>query len=495
MISSILNRISYFKNMTYTHNPQVYSTTIVELTNKAIPIITQSSGELLLPGKRLDELNLGCITIPYGNQVSLKDNTTIYNITDLEINNLATSGFTNTGTVIKDIQILPYCPSQVLNSTLSNSTPSNTIEITDIDNWFRVPIKDNLDNTIYYGFVCSTSSLENIVPFDYTVDINLKQESMTKFVRIRAHNHKSSFEFSPVMNGPTGVEWLKIQCTLRPFNTVYRIVPIFDTQGLYGGDYTDDRGLIWEGGFSLSQITDAWIEYKLQNSTYQDVFNREMQNLEVNRENARALETLNYETAYSNARSNIRASAGKGIVSYFGGIGQSGMSAYMGNTEGAASQFLSATTNVINTAISVRAASNIAARNLAAGKEAQGINDARHVENLSYKSDLFTLTNQAIQARPSNLVSNSDYSIINNYKAYIEIYDCTEQEKLYVTNYLRYRAMKIDQIGSISTYLKYDMDYIEANLLFMTGLTPVVTNQINAELTAGIYVQGGLLDE
>ena len=105
------------------------------------------------------------------------------------------------------------------------------------------------------------------------------------------------------------------------------------------------------------------------------------------------------------------------------------------------------------------------------------------------------MTNQAIKARPSTIAANSEYSHINNEKAYIEVYDCSDIEKRYVEKYLQYNGMKIDQIGLLRNYLIGDNCYIEATPLFLEGLTPVISNAINAELSAGIYVQEGLFNE
>ena len=61
--------------------------------------------------------------------------------------------------------------------------------------------------------------------------------------------------------------------------------------------------------------------------------------------------------------------------------------------------------------------------------------------------------------------------------------------------YLKYHGMKIDQIGLLKNYLIEDGDYIEATPLFLEGLMPVISNAINAELAAGMYVQEGLFNE
>ena len=112
-----------------------------------------------------------------------------------------------------------------------------------------------------------------------TISDNLKIESMSKKYRLMSHNHKQAFDFNLALNN--GVQYMSMSYTLKPYDTIFRICPVFNQDSLYGGNYKDARGLIWQGGFSLSQITDAWVEYKLQNSTYESVFDREIKSLEV----------------------------------------------------------------------------------------------------------------------------------------------------------------------------------------------------------------------
>lgn len=456
-----------------------------------------ATGEIELPGGiALDNMYLGCITIPFGDNVTLTEGDNTYEISSDSIKSMATSGWTHTGSAIKDIQILPYCPNSVLNSLFNNSPSSNNIKITNLESYLKVPIKVTATNQVlYYGVICSVASSS------YRYNINLssyfgadkKMDSITKLVRLCNHNHKQFFEFNPALNN--GVTAVSFEVTLKPFNTLYRICPVFNTEGLYGGNYSDGRGLIWEGGFSMAQVTDAWTEWALNNSTYKEVFDREVKSLEISNDVARQKETLAYQTAYQNAQTNIDATKTKaGIGGALGILGSIGSFA-AGNIGGGLLGLAGAAGSIGGGAASIKAQEEVADRNLQTAKQSQALNDTLRAEALSYKQDIFNLNMQAIEAKPGGIATSTEYSIINYYKAYVEVYDCTTPEKTYIDYILQYNGMKIDQIGSIKQWLIGDNSYIEGSLLFCEGLTPVISNAINAELSAGIYVQEGLFNE
>lgn len=456
--------------------------------------VPTTTGQLILPGDfKLDDINLGCVTIPFGSNITLKNGSTTYIMDSATVKSIATSGWTNTGSSIKDIQILPYCPMGQLNSAKAGAAASNTIDISSQNENYKIPMNITAsDAAVYYGLVVTQSSLDYRFPLNLTISDNLKIESMSKTYRLMSSNHKSGFDFNLALNN--GVRYMSMSYTLKPYDTIFRICPVFNQDSLYGGNYKDARGLIWQGGFSLSQITDAWVEYKLQNSTYESVFDREIKSLEISQDAARQQEILAYQTAYKNAQTSIDAAKSKAALAGITGIGSAIIGAATGNPMalmGAAG----ALTGGLNSAIGIGAQQETADRNLAAAKESQRLNDTLRAEAIDYKKDIWYLTNQAIEARPSTIAANTEYSHINNNKAYIEVYDCSEIEKEYLAKYLKYHGMKIDQIGLLRNYLIEDGDYIEATPLFLEGLMPVISNAINAELSAGMYVQEGLFNE
>lgn len=457
--------------------------------------VPTSPGKLILPGNfKLDNINLGCVTIPFGSNITLKNGSTTYTMDSATVKSIATSGWTNTGSSIKDIQILPYCPMGQLNSEKAGATASNTIDISSQNENYKIPMTITAsDAAVYYGLVVTQSSLDYRFPLNLTISDNLKIESMSKTYRLMSSNHKSGFDFNLALNN--GVQYMSMSYTLKPYDTIFRICPVFNQDSLYGGNYKDARGLIWQGGFSLSQITDAWVEYKLQNSTYESVFDREIKSLEISQDAARQQEILAYQTAYKNAQTNIDATKTKaGIGGALGILGSIGSFA-TGNIGGGLLGLAGAAGSIGGGAASIKAQEEVADRNLQTAKQSQALNDTLRAEAIDYKKDIWYLSNMAIEARPSTIAANTEYSHINNNKAYIEVYDCSDIEKRYIEKYLKYHGMKIDQIGLLKNYLIEDGDYIEATPLFLEGLMPVISNAINAELSAGMYVQEGLFNE
>lgn len=454
-----------------------------------------TTGQLILPGKfKLDDINLGCVTIPFGSNITLKNGSTTYTMDSATVKSIATSGWTNTGSSIKDIQILPYCPMGQLNSEKAGATASNTIDISSQNENYKIPMNITASEAaVYYGLVVTQSSLDYRFPLNLTISDNLKIESMSKTYRLMSSNHKSGFDFNLALNN--GVQYMSMSYTLKPYDTIFRICPVFNQDSLYGGNYKDARGLIWQGGFSLSQITDAWVEYKLQNSTYESIFDREIKSLEISQDAARQQEILAYQTAYQNAQTNIDATKTKAAIGGALGILGSIGSFATGNVGGGLLGLAGAAGSIGGGVASINAQEEIADRNLQTAKQSQALNDTLRAEAIDYKKDIWYLTNQAIEARPSTIAANTEYSHINNSKAYIEVYDCSEVEKDYLRKYLKYHGMKIDQIGLLKNYLIEDGDYIEATPLFLEGLMPVISNAINAELSAGMYVQEGLFNE
>lgn len=456
----------------------------------------QVHGQIVLPNHaKLDELNMGCIAIPYGPNCNIEYDDKTYNLDETSIKSIFTTGWTNVGTAIKDIQILPYCPCGALNSLRNSDSPSNTITLDGMQSGDLIPITLVGANTpaFYYAVACRQSSMDYRYPVDLSsyFGTDFKLDSMTKKVRMVSHNHKQIFEFNPVKN--RGIQALSFSYTLMPFNTIFRIAPVFNLNSLYGGNYKDSRGLIWEGGFSLSQVTNAWVEYKLHNSTYRAMFDREIKNLEVSQDNSRAQETLNYTTSYQNSQTNIQAAKDKALIgALVGTAGSVGAIAAKGPV--GALGLIGTAAGAASAAVSIGAQENIAERNLESAKLSQNISNSQRAEDLAYKKDMFNLNMMAVKSQPGSVAVSTDYSKVNNAKAYFEIYDCTTEEKQFIEDYFRYYGMRVGRFDNILNYLDDQIRYIKFTLLFANGLLPSINNAINAELSGGIFCLRSLFE-
>ena len=118
----------------------------------------------------------------------------------------------------------------------------------------------------------------------YEVDLRTPTEAKLtnecNLYRLSSGNQSSIFEFSPAKS--FGFSGYKVDCTYKPFQPWIHIIPKLG--GLYGDQFVsidDNRGLVLGGDYSVTQLTNTWATYKLQNSTYQDMFNREIQHMDV----------------------------------------------------------------------------------------------------------------------------------------------------------------------------------------------------------------------
>lgn len=175
-----------------------------------------------------------------------------------------------------DLQYLPYCPKR---SDISDDYP---ISIHGNENEDFNIIRDSGGTPLTYILWCSESNFSlNIlhkieVPDD---PIKFKVEHETTFYRLCSPNYNGAFEFKPTSN--YGVEGFEINCTYRPFQPYIHVNPMFTREGLYGGDYNDQRGLVCSGSFSIPVVTDHWINYEISNASYANAFQRQIENMET----------------------------------------------------------------------------------------------------------------------------------------------------------------------------------------------------------------------
>lgn len=220
--------------------------------------------------------------------------------------------WTGTSGPLYDIQLLPYCPFEITGSTY---TSTDTKEYSYITTTGSSPTN--------VGVIFNVSSVNRQ---SFTVDCpiavnNTKISNETQFCRIVSPDYSSSFEFSPAKN--RGVDYIKVDMTVKPFQPYIHLAPNF--KGLYGADFDDARGLICGGSFSLPIVTDQWKTYQLNNVNYERIFNRQIQNLDINNRYQRISEGLGAFTGALGAGAQSGAFFGAGV-----GIGVGALSAAAG---------------------------------------------------------------------------------------------------------------------------------------------------------------------
>lgn len=406
---------------------------------------------------------------PYTMFAIPRDTTDIYlNYTDKIVNNTPIAQKTVTelintlginqgeGGYIYDIQLLPYCP---LRNFTSNDQfiVENLTEGTDYT-W----ITDNEDNKLSIMVFPQRSTFSFTI--DYSIPItNPKVQSQTEMYRLCSPNYSGVFEFNAAIN--RGVSHINVECTYKPFSPYIYLAPDFG--GLYGKTFAyEQRGLVCGGDFSIPLVTDAWRQYELQNKNYQQIFDRQIQNLETNREVQREQE---HWARIAGSFSALASGAGSGSI--IGGVipGLGPIGSLVGGTLGGIGAGVSSY--------------------LTAGKDIE-FNERLYKENKSYQEDLFKLNIANIKAIPNSLARIGAGTANNPIFPFIEFYQATDEELSQFSDWLRYHGMKVGKIGTIQDYLKEDRTFIRGSLLRIEDIAEDthLVNELAAEIREGVFI-------
>lgn len=346
---------------------------------------------------------------------------------------------------IYDIQLLPYCPVRYCimddgSFDIGSAIYSDVKAGEDVVSVLLWATSDNFELQI---------PIE--IPEEQTV-LDKKVKSQTEFIRIVAPNYSNSFQFDPQMN--EGLDYVTILCHYKPFNPYIKVQPNF--KGMYGNSFNDARGLICNGDFSLAQITSAWADYELQNKNYQNIFNRDMQNLKLTNSVQREREIWGIAT---------------------GTLGAGAAGAVAGNMLGGPVGAVAG--GVIGTGAS-----------LIGGLRDLALNDKLRNEALDYKRDMFGYNLQNIQALPYGLAKTSAISPDNKFVPFIEYYSCTDTEKQALIDKLTYNGYTIMRIGMIQNYLQSTKTYIKGRVIRMEDIADDfhMLTAIADEIYKGVFI-------
>ena len=331
--------------------------------------------------------------------------------------NLATQIGASTGSGnVYDIQLLPYCPVRYC------IMDDNTFDVK--GSKFDL-IKTSDGNTVGV-LLWATKSSFTLNIYRNIATINPKIENLVDKWRLCSPNFNGQFEFSAAMNG--GVDYFNVDCTYKPFNPYIHVNPNF--KKLYGKDFNDARGLICGGDFSLPQVSNAWADYQLNNKNYENIFNREIQNLQVQQKAQRI--------------GDIASAVGGAVV----GGGAGGLA---GGVPGMVAGGIGS---------------------LAAGAIDIGINEKLRAEAMDYKRDMFGMQMGNIQALPTNITKTTAFTYNNKLFPILEYYTCTIEERNALLDKLRYNGMTVGRIGKIADYLANASDqYIKGRIIRIEGVS------------------------
>lgn len=362
------------------------------------------------------------------------------------INALIATYNVGTSSPVFDVQLLPFCP-------LFETDPTKlTVDIDYVQ--IKGPHSESLGN-VYFS---SRSTFALSLPLDTPVSVqNPKIENICDIYRLVSPNYNGQFEFTAAKNG--GLSVINVDATYIPFNPFIRIAPAFG--GLYGTEFKDARGLICGGDFSLPIITSAWVSYQQNNKQYQNIFDRQIKNIEFTQEQQRIQERWNAAT---------------GAVS--GGMQGAQMGAAAGPWGAVAGAVIGA------------------GASLAGASLDQYYNELARREAIGYTKDVHRLNLQSIEAQPDSLARTTAFNAINKVFPILEYFTCTDEEKNAVAKSISENSMRAGFVTTIAEIAQNrwvygnleDRGYI-AGKLIRTSLAedPHYLTALNAELLTGFY--------
>ena len=381
--------------------------------------------------------------IPYGEIPIYRDGVIAIQKTNKEAGLAAATAIASTlgDATLYDLQLLPYCPIRnLINSNDEIDYSSEAKGIIDI-----YITQGSVSESVSKMFFCDSNTFSLNIPLSLKVD-NYKVENECNSYRLCSPNYSGVFEFNLAKNG--GLDYIEVDCTYKPYNPYIKLNPNF--KRLYGSDFNDARGLICGGDFSVDRISSAWANYQLSNKNYQNIFDREVQSIELQNKYARVQDIGNI----------IGGSLGSGLT--VGGL----------------------TNPIAGVGVGIASAG-------AGGVDAY-INDKLRKDQLDKTKDLFNYNLQNIQALPYSLAKSSSFNINSKYVPFLEFYTCTEEEKQTLLDKIKWQGMTIMRTGYIPDYLNTNSDetYIEASPIRLLIKEDAHTAQeIAKELSMGVYIK------
>lgn len=431
-----------------------------DVTQFLLVVEEQASGAVTctIPAtaRELNDAPYAMFTYPLSGSYVL-DGTTYYNSPDFSIK-LATAISKELGTGCYDVQILPYCPRADFlggGGTMFLGTVAGQQYGTLNEDYAELTTGGTTCGAICF---CVTSSFQTSISRSSILSISsdpiqFKVDSQTRFCRICSPNYNGQFEFTPEKNG--SLKYFDIFCTYKPYNPYIQVAPRFGR--LYGDSFQDARGLICAGDWSLPQVSDAWINFELNNKNYQQSFDRQIQSLELQQNQARIHDIL---------------AAITGTVS--GGITGAATGATVGGGYGAIAGAVVGTV----------------------GSAATGVADVYMSEELrkdamSLKKDLFSYEMQNIRAIPQSLTRVSALTKVFKVFPFLEIFDAPRVEKEALYNKIRYNGMTIMRIGKIQDFLGPSRTFVQGHFIWLEDLDEDyhVAQAITDEFEKGVYIE------
>ena len=308
-------------------------------------------------------------------------------------------------------------------------------------------------SVIFWANKNSFSRILNTIPL--SMKDSAKVESECNKYRLVSPNYQGSFDFNVAKNGGS-VPYFMAECTYKPYTPYIKVTPSFSY--LYGTNFGDCRGLICGGDFSLPRFSSAWENYELNNKNYQNIFNREIQNLDFEQNLAMRQELITgaLGTITSGA---VGAGAGAKVGGGYGAI---------------AGAVLGTTLSAVGFATDV----DIMAK--------------QQREQKALAIDKFNYNLGNIKALPYTITKVGSFDINSKIWPFLEFYTCTDEEKEALENKIRYESMTVMRIGSLRQFMNFNEEthYFKGELIRNDEIAddPHTLNAIYEEFLKGVYI-------
>ena len=439
----IVNDSQYFTGTkTLAENNQIKITCQARVLSIVLTEVSEIQASYNISSTRynLQDAPYDMFAIPYSDELVIKDGGTVVcnasKQVGFETAMAIAEKYYGSGTLY-DLQLLPYCPIQGFISD------DEEIDVAG-DSKLYSTIVDEDDNVVGIIFNCYQSTFTLDIPLENPIVITEKKiQNLTDMYRLCSPNYNGTFEFSPAKNN--GVTSFNVDCAYKPFNPYIHMNPDFG--GLYGQDFDDARGLVLAGDYSLPVVTDAWENYQIQNKNYQNIFDRQIQNMEVN-----------------NKLNNIRAGVGAGASAIATGL-----------TAGATTGLIGGLIAGVGSAI--------------AGGVDYAMQKQQQAEAIDYTKDQFGYGLQNIQALPESISKTSAFTPNNKIFPVLEYYTCTDEEKQALRDKIKYNGMTVMRIGKIEDYLQVEPSYIKGQIIRLElDEDDHMIEQITNEIYKGVFI-------
>lgn len=390
------------------------------------------------------------------------------------------------GDALYDIQLIPYCPNPYLMFLEDNdvfvANANDLVGYSDKSGIVVLPVYNSHIEFGSYGGVGSILAggvISNHIVNPEDGLLNAKIESQCTKLRVLDQFGSAIAEWNPLSIGY--IEAVKIAMTLKPLQTTVSLVPIYQAGALYKFDETspiegeDRRGCISRSSFSLPRISDAWVQFSQNNINFNNMFNRQLdtqtRQYEIQNQLADKAGSLNvFSAALSGANGGVGNFAGLGNI--LGPIGNI-MSMGLGGL-------------------------------VAAGASTEGLNidrAARYEQTelaLNLAKDTHAMEIANIKARPDTLSKIGVFDVLTDDYFVLEVYTCTDAEKQWFKDYLRYHGCTINHISTFRTEAdkiinqpggdQFVSSFVRGTLLRCNLEDSHTANELMTELMKGVYI-------